>query len=149
MINKVKTFFRLDLRTKILFLRTYILCGYYRFVMLFVPFNKLAKKMGELGVESSEAYNEELHPYILKVRKMVMTASKNTPWESLCMVQALTAQKLLNNKEIDSTIYFGLSKDENNEPIAHAWLKHGGKIVVGEKGVERFSVVARFGSVHI
>jgi len=148
MIQKMKTFTRLDFKNKVLFLRTFILCGYYRFVMIFIPFSKLAKKMGALGVESSETYNEELHPYILKVRRMVMTASKNTPWESLCMVQALTAQKLLNNKKIDSTIYFGLSKNEKNEPIAHAWLKHGGKIVVGEKGVERFSVVAKFGSVH-
>jgi len=148
MIKKFKTFINLDFKTKLMFFRAFVLCGYYRFAMLFVPFSKLAIKMGELGLESSDLYDETLTPYIIKVRRIVILASRNTPWESLCMVQALTVQKFLNKKKIDSTIYFGLSKDENNNPIAHAWIKHGGKIVVGEKGMERFAVVAKFGSVH-
>ncbi len=148
MIQKMKIFFRLKNRMKWMFFKAYILCGYYRFVILFVPFNKLAKKMGAIGTETSSDFDETHLPYIRSVRRSVIYASKNTPWESLCMVQALAAQRMLNAKKIDSTIYFGLAKNEMNEPIAHAWLKHGGKIVVGEKGMNRFSVVAMFGSQH-
>jgi len=149
MIKKIKIFFKLNWKSKLFFVKVYMLCGYYRFVMLFVPFNKIAKKMGVLGLETKEEVNIIYGKYILNVRKYVMWASTNTPWQSLCMVQALTAQKLLNEKKISSTIYFGLGKDNDDKPIAHAWLKHGGKIVVGEKGMNRFSVVAIFGSEFI
>ena len=148
MIRKIKIFVKMDLKTKGMVMKVYILTGIYRFKMLYIPFSKLAKKIGQQGLESTEVYNEALHDYIKKVRKVVMMTSKNTPWESLCLVQALTAQNLLNKKKISSTLYLGLAKDENNKPIAHAWIKHGGKVVVGEKGMGRFSVVARFGSVH-
>lgn len=146
MKKKIKMFLSLKPKDKIFFVRTYFLCGYYRFVMLFVPFQKLAKKMGVLGHESHEIINKKQIKYVLRVRKYVTMAGKNTPWESLCLVQALTAQRLLNNRQISSTIYFGLGKDADGKPIAHAWLKHGGKIVVGENGVNEFSVVAMFGS---
>ena len=148
MIRKIKTFIMMDLKTKGMVLKVYILTGIYRFQMLYIPFSKLAKKIGKQGLESSEVYNETLHDYIVKVRRVVMMTSKNTPWESLCLVQALTAQNLLNKRSISSTLYLGLGKDENKQPIAHAWIKHGGKVVVGEKGMERFSVVAKFACIH-
>lgn len=148
MIRKIKIFLKMDLKTKNMVMKVYLLTGIYRFKMLYMPFSKLAKKIGQQGLESTEDYNEALHEYIKKVRKVVMMTSKNTPWESLCLVQALTAQNLLNKRKISNTLYLGLAKDENNKPIAHAWIKHGGKVVVGEKGMARFSVVARFGSVH-
>jgi hypothetical protein len=148
MIRKLRIFIKMDIKTKIMVIRVYGLTGIYRFKMLYIPFAKLAKKIGQQGMETTEDYHQDKHSYIKKVRKVVMMTSKNTPWESLCLVQALTAQNLLNKKNISNTLYLGLAKDENNKPIAHAWIKHGGKVVVGEKGMERFSVVAKFGCAH-
>lgn len=148
MKKRIKIFLKMDNATKLMMIKVFFLTAFFRFKMLFTPFNKLAKKIGEQGLESLETYDDSKDKYIRKVRKVVMMISKRTPWESLCLVQALTVQHLLNKKKISNTVYFGLAKDENNKPIAHAWIKHGGKVVVGEKGMSRFSVVAKFGSVH-
>lgn len=134
-------------KLKLMVLYTLVLTGYYRFVILFIPFKKLALRMGTLGRENLIEPDEKMLPYIKSVRKTVMLVSKNTPWESLCFVQALTAQKLLQRKHISNTVYLGLAKDDDNKPIAHAWIKSGEKIVVGEKGAHKFSVIAKFGSV--
>jgi len=148
MIRKIRLFMGMNKELRVMIINAYILSGYYRFKMLFKPFNKLALEMGELGVEDTKEADDSMNAYIYKVRRAVMLASKYTPWESLCMVQALVAKHMLNKKNIDNVIYFGLAKNEKNEPIAHAWLKYNNKVVVGEKGMERFSVVATFGSVH-
>lgn len=148
MIRKIKIFLKMKPKTKWMIMRVYILTGYYRFRMLFTPFSKLAKKMGDQGLEVNDVYDDAQNNYIYKVRKIVMMTSKHTPWQSLCLVQALTVQYLLNKKKISNTLYFGLAKDEHNKPIAHAWIKHGGKVVVGEKGMETFAVVGKFGRRH-
>lgn len=148
MISKINSFVRLNKETRKLFTKAYVLCGYYRFRMLFTPFNSLAKKIGRLGVESSDHFCESEMAYIKRVRKVVILAGRYTPWESLCLVQALAVQHLLDKRALDNTVYLGLGKGEDNKPIAHAWIKHGGKVIVGEKGIEKFSVVAMFGSIH-
>lgn len=148
MINKVKIFLKMDKEMKILISKAFYLTGYYRFSILFVPFNKLAKRIGTISLESTIEPEEVFIPYIRKVRKAVMMTGKNTPWESLCLVQALTVQKLLKKKRIDNTVYLGLFKDANSKVLAHAWIKCGNKVVVGEKGMEKFSVVAKFGSIY-
>ena len=46
---------------------------------------------------------------------------------------------MLSQRGQDSTLYFGLSKNENGELQAHAWLRTGAVVVTGEK--ERTSCV--------
>lgn len=147
-MNKLKIFIRMDIEMKMMVLKSLFLTAYYRFSILFVPFSKLAKRMGTLNVESNEEPLGDRMRYVWKVRSSVMMTSKNTPWQSLCLVQALTAQRLLKKKGIENTVYLGLSKDKDQKVIAHAWIRCGDKIVVGEKGMQRFSVVAKFGSVY-
>jgi hypothetical protein len=132
---------------KRLVIKSFFYTGYFRFRILFTPFNKLAKKIGAVQVETveEEVVNKK---YVSKVRRAVIMTSKNTPWESLCLVQALTAQRLLKSKLIDNTVYLGIRKDENKKLAAHAWLRCGDKIVVGEKGMQYYSVVAKFGSIY-
>jgi hypothetical protein len=60
-------------------------------------------------------------------------------------VQALTAKMMMNMLRIPSTIYFGVSKDEEGLK-AHAWVKHSSLIVTGASGMEKFSPVIYFGS---
>ena len=40
---------------------------------------------------------------------------------------------MLSQRGQDSTLYFGLSKNENGELQAHAWLRTGAVVVTGEK----------------
>jgi hypothetical protein len=57
----------------------------------------------------------------------------------------LTAKALLGQCSLPSTIYFGLAKENENQLMAHAWVRCGERIISGKAGMERFTVVACFG----
>ena len=77
-----------------------------------------------------------------KVRWIVTTISKYTLWESLCLVQALTVQKMLKKRNISTTIYLGVNK-LNNEMKAHAWIRCGKMYITGGNGAG-YATVAKF-----
>lgn len=144
MFRKVKTYFQLSKHLRVLVLKAFILTGFYRFVILFVPFRKLAS---HIGTERYETSKDDLCDIMIvkDIRKAVLIVSKNTPWESKCLVQALTAQRLLKRRKISSTIYMGLAKKEDGQLLAHAWLRVGQWIITGEKEMHAFQPVAWFG----
>ena len=74
----------------------------------------------------------------------VNEASKYTPWESKCLVKAITAQRMLKGYKIYSTIYLGINKDGENNMEAHAWLRCGSMYVTGGYEKEGFKEVAKF-----
>ena len=64
--------------------------------------------------------------------------------ESECLVKAIAGMKMLEKRNIESTLYLGTAKDENGELIAHAWLRSGPFYISGAEVMERFTVVAKF-----
>ncbi len=145
--RKIRSFLKLDRKTIVLCLIVFPLMGFFRMSILFFPFKKVANRMGKIGEESSSKYDYDKHEYIMKVSYVVNKMSRYTPWESLCLVQALTAQVLLNAKKIDTTIYLGISKQEK-KMLAHAWLRCGDKILTGGKEMNEFKQIAMFASVR-
>ena len=104
-----------------------------RFKILKKPFNKLKEEMGKYNKESTEDVDLSEYRICNKVRWIVTTISKYTPWESLCLVQALTVQKMLKKRNISTTIYLGVNK-LNNEMKAHAWIRCGKMYITGGIG---------------
>lgn len=100
--------------------------------------------MGDYNKEYFMELNEYEYRAIFQVRWAVLLVSKYTPWESKCLVQALTAQKMLKRRSIKSTIYFGIGRDIDKSILAHAWLKCGGITVTGESTDGFFKELARF-----
>ena len=82
-----------------------------------------------------------------KVGQAIVRASAYTPWESACLAQSLTAQKMLQKRGIPGVFYLGVAKDINAEEKmkAHAWTQCGDNIVTGGRGHEAFTVVSVFG----
>jgi hypothetical protein len=70
--------------------------------------------------------------------------SKYTFWESQCLVKAIAAMKMLEKRNIDSTLYLGTARDESGELVAHAWLRSGPYFVTGSEGKEKYTVVGKF-----
>ena len=70
--------------------------------------------------------------------------SRHTLWESQCLVKAIAGMKMLEKRNIESTLYLGMAKDEKGKLIAHAWLRSGAIYVSGAEVMERFTVVAKF-----
>ena len=57
--------------------------------------------------------------------------SRYTFWESQCLVKAIAGMKMLEKRNIESTLYLGTAKDEKGELIAHAWLRSGLFLCIG------------------
>ena len=73
-------------------------------------------------------------------------AANNTPWESACLAQSLTAQRMLKRRGIPGVFYLGVMKGENvkENMSAHAWSQCGETIITGHKGYEDYAVVSVF-----
>ena len=52
--------------------------------------------------------------------------------------------KMLERRQIESTLYLGTAKDESGKLIAHAWLRSGPFYITGAEGMEKFTVVSKF-----
>lgn len=123
-------------------IKAYIYAAYYRFLIKFVPMKKIETKMGTRGLESTRDVEDDDYRIAKLVAFHVKRITQHTPWQSKCYVQALTAQRLLLEKGIESTLYMGI-KHEDGVLKAHAWLRCGGLYVTGGTG-EDFAQVARF-----
>ena len=144
LLKKCRIFIKLDNRLKIKYGKTFIYTGCARAFILFVPFNKLRKRMGKVKEESPEEVDINTYMEARNVSEIVSIVSRHTPWESKCLVQALTAQKLLKEKEISTTLYLGVKKDRDNNMLAHAWLRCGEYYVTGGANKDGYAVVAKF-----
>jgi hypothetical protein len=117
-----------------------------RFFMLYIPFKYYRRYLGEMQqLNNFEATESQLQEAI-NIKVKVLLVCKNTPWESKCLVQAVTCKQLLLKKGIHTNLFLGVWKDENaTEMKAHAWLKLGDVILTGKHGHQKFKVVNFFG----
>lgn len=137
----IKGFFKKN-HTKKLTLAVWFYAAWYRFCIRFVPMKKLRPYFGSVGVESEPEASEEEYQYARLVSARVARSASKTPWESKCLVRALTAQKLLKKKKIESTMYLGVKKEEG-KMVAHAWLRVGTMYVTGGNG-DGYAIVDKY-----
>jgi hypothetical protein len=123
-----------------------LLLGVMRAAILMLPFRRITALMGlAQGVVPTGATSDvSLCP--AKIGWAVQAAAARTPWQSACLVQALTGMLMLSRRGINSTLYLGVAKDENNPETmaAHAWLRCGNIVLTGAGGVERYTALSSF-----
>ena len=142
MIYNIFKIFSISRTEKKLFFEAYFTSFIVRIALIFTSFNNYSKKIGTLNSEAKTINNfrsETINP----IRIAVKRAAKYSLWRNKCLEQAITAKKMLKKRNIESTIYFGVCKN-NNKLEAHAWVKVGEMFVVGEKNHKRFTVVAYY-----
>jgi len=148
MIRKFKKFTQLSSEEKKLFIEAYIILGKMRILILTVSFKRLTRSMKHTtDMEMLASLDKQtLHTAHL-IGQAIGRAASYTPWESACLVQSLTAQKMLQKRGIPGVFYLGVTKDkEKGEKIkAHAWTQCGDEILTGRYGYEAFTVVSVFG----
>ena len=137
----VRGFFKKN-RHKKMTLAVWFYAAWYRFCIRFIPPKKLSAYWGIRGEESTDTATIEEYRYARLVGSRVSRSADNTPWESKCLVRALTAQKLLKRKNIESTMYLGVRQEEG-KMMAHAWLRVGQMYVTGGNG-EGYAVVDKY-----
>lgn len=143
-LRKCNTFIKLDNESKLGFIEAFIYTGIFRGYILFVPFNKFRNKIGNVKTESPEIVDDDDIKIAKKISFLVNKASQYTPWESKCLVKALTAQKMLKKKGISTTLYLGVKKDLQNNMLAHAWIRCGNYYVTGGINRQGYAIVAKF-----
>lgn len=137
----VVNFFKYNTQKRLTIL-AYLYSAKYRFEIYFIKPKHLQKYWGTEGEESPQEEVPWKYRYARNVSIVVDRICTKTAWESKCLVRALTAQKLLKNKGINSTLYLGCGYDEG-KMVAHAWLRVGKMYVTGGDGTG-YSVVDIF-----
>lgn len=127
-------------KEKKLFFEAYFISLKVRIGLVLHSFNKYSEKLGEKG-KMSNAQPDIDNILLNEIKYAIKRAVKYSLWRNKCMEQAITAKRMLSKRGIDSTIYFGVRK--NNEKLeAHSWLKMGDVFIVGEKQSDAYTVVS-------
>jgi hypothetical protein len=142
-IKRAKFFLSFDMKMKLLLVEAFLLLGWAR-ILKGKSFKKIAPSLGDYMVETSFKMEESSKKILKNISDAVTIMSRNTTWESMCLVQAIAAMKMLERRNIESTIYFGTSKDKTGKLIAHAWLRSGPFYITGADGMNQFVVVSKF-----
>lgn len=135
---------RIPIKYKLMTLEAVVLMAFCRFSILFFPFRHVAAKMGTPMVETPEEILEDKQVYAKEICWLIEKSSRYTPWESKCLVKALTALMMLKKRKIPCTLYLGMAKDKSNKLSAHAWLRCGKAILLGDYERTGFTTVAYF-----
>ncbi|WNF35283.1 lasso peptide biosynthesis B2 protein [Bacillaceae bacterium IKA-2] len=142
-IKKLKTFFSLNQNKRRLILEAFLYLGWARFLKS-KPFYEISPQLGIHMEETVIGYSEDDHQIIRDISEAINIMSHYTFWESLCLVRAIAALKMLEKRRIESTLYLGMARNESGKMIAHAWLRSGPIYVTGFEGMKRFTVVGKF-----
>lgn len=131
---------------RLLLLEAFALLGVARMLVLTIPFRWLARSLGEHMRESSLETATADRQQALLIGQAVRSAAANTPWQSVCLPQAVAGQWMLKRRGIAATIYLGVAKAEQKpeQLAAHAWLRCGEVILTGSAGHRQFTIVSTF-----
>ena len=140
----IKKFFNKPLTDQSLYLEAAFWLGMSRLAILIMPFRWIAPFLGTHMASSDENDKDGDRRTEVSVSRAILTMSRYLPWESKCLVQAISGKMLLRRRKISSTLYLGVAKKEDGDLNAHAWLRAGATIILGGGGLERFAVVSTF-----
>jgi len=145
MRDKLKKFFLLSDEEKKLFIEAWFLLGVMRLAILMFPLKRLLSPLQSgQALQELPRLSEDQKEAVAMIRKVMMSASANTPWNSTCLVQSLSAKKMLQKRGISGVIFIGVKKKEDrcDEMLIHSWTKSGDQIVTGNEELEAFKVLS-------
>ena len=129
------------------FMEAWILLHVSKGIILFFSFKKIASSLGSLNKETRLIVEEQMP--VIDICNAIRRAAKFSLHKSNCYDQALAGKIMLKWRGLPSTIYFGLSKSDPLELIAHAWLRCGSQIVTGKLGLENYTIIACYGDLDV
>ena len=145
MIRKIKLFLELPTGEKMLFVEAFFLLGSMRALIKTVSFKRLTRSLRQSSTDVElSTLNDDQAAVAAQVSKIIGRAANNTPWESACLVQSLTAQRMLKKRGIPGVFYLGVMKDKVNDKNVrgHAWSQCDETIITGGNGHEDYTVVS-------
>jgi hypothetical protein len=146
MMHNIRKFLALDGNQMRLFIEAYATLGVVRIAILTLPFKRLAKSLDQQKHAVAPPLDDVQLSIVRDIGEAIRSAANNTPWESLCLAQALAVQRMLSKRGIRGVFHLGaaIGKSDQEKLKAHAWLLCGGRIITGEAGHEQFAVLSTY-----
>jgi len=156
--TKVVAIFKMNRRELYFFLEAILFIAAARFCVYFLP---LKWYIFRLGSDTPEALPQDnvSSDIVLLIRKSILLAANNMPWNTVCLPQAIAAKWMCKRRNIHSVMYLGVAKkadtaspehalhamfNQQTSISAHAWLKVDDTIITGRVGHKKFTVLKKF-----
>lgn len=154
-MRRLRKFARLSRGDRLLALEALGWLALARVQIAVLPFRRIARRMGaplrsEDGAGDAPgvaAMDPARRAALRAVGRAVERAARHVPWRADCLPQAMAAQRMLRRRGIPATMHFGVRMGDeacDRRMTAHAWLTVDSAGVVGARGLDEFTVVARF-----
>src|SRR5699024_92050 len=113
-MRKLKILLSLNMKSKLFLFEAYIYLAWAR-MLKGKDFSKVAPSLGKKMKETSTELHPENRRKLGEISQAIQIMSKYTFWESECLVKAIAAMKMLEKRNIESTLYLGMAKDRSEE----------------------------------
>ena len=140
--KRLARFLELPLREKNLLVEAWIMLGVSRGMVLSLPFRWIAPGL-RANLSGSYAPGSRL-AQAETVGWAIRVASRLTPWKSNCLAQAIAGKRMLQRRQLASTLFLGVRKGEEKQFEAHAWLNCESLVLTGGHDHGGYSVVSTF-----
>ncbi len=148
LVVKFRVFLHFPLHEKIWFVLLVVLSGIARTAILVFPFRWVMHFLGTQfqNKQLSVLVTQQQLEQAWRIGIITTTATKYTPWDSKCLVQAMVARLLLSYYKIPYVIYIGMTRTKLPEAAlkAHAWLSVGRWVITGRDGHQAFTIASSF-----
>lgn len=128
----------------LLLLEAGVLLGLARLAVLTLPFRLVMRACGRHMAESPRELDADEEARVKQVAQAIETARLFTPWDSNCLAQALTGARMLGRRGIATTTYLGVTAESPQELGAHAWLRAGPDVILGDYQLDTYATVSSF-----
>ena len=144
MFSLLKKYFRINIIERTILNRTFLWLIYASVLARAIPLKWFSYLLGDFKKEINIDLDSKQLELILVLKKNIRRIKRILPWKVKCFEEAIAAKKVLEKYNISSTLYLGVDKNKEKELIAHAWLKVGKDVIIGEKGFDKFVVVGLY-----
>ena len=148
----LRTFLRLKMSDRLLLLEALLWLGVARLAILTLPLRRIRPYLGQHFLQSNIKESPQTLKRARRIGWAVRTMSHYTPWTSNCFPQAIAAKRMLQRRQIKSTLYVGFSKEgkvEANDFEGHAWLRCGPLYLTGGQNRHRFVALSTFAEENL
>jgi hypothetical protein len=140
-MEHLRKFLHLSTVERRLLIKTALLLEAIKLGMRLLPFRTLRRLMS-LVVDAPIKPQCEDHPSIERVAWAVQVASRYAPGVKTCLTQALATQVLLARRGYPALLHLGVTRGEQEQFQAHAWVVAEGKVVIGGSEFRSYAPLA-------
>lgn len=129
-MKQLLKFWQLPSRDRQILINAFILLVLVRLGLLFLPFQRLHQLLTRISHVKPKSHILA-SPTIDNIVKAVNISTRYMPGGSKCLARAFTTQVLMSRWGYIPQLKIGVTKGEQGQLKAHAWVESQGRVVIG------------------